>query len=226
MARARPRSRAAAEEDPRGTRERFVDAAGDLLAAGGYAAASVQAIAERVGVSTGALYRHFPSKAELFVEVFRDAAKRDLTALRKVALESSPIARLEAGITTYARRMLASPRLAWALVHEPVDALVDAERLRYRRTYTRNVAKLLREAVEAGEIPEQDVDVSAAAITGALSEALVGPLSPVPAQGPSEDVVIHQIVGFCRRAVGARDGQQTARAPRSRKPRARRRSTP
>src|SRR5262249_10221517 len=63
-------------EPPTGTtRERLVYAARKLLEDGGYGAASVQAIAERTGVSTGALYRHFPSKAELFVEVFRDAAR-------------------------------------------------------------------------------------------------------------------------------------------------------
>src|SRR5260370_41199239 len=35
----------------------------------GYAAASVQAIAERCGVAAGTLYQHFPSKADLFVEL-------------------------------------------------------------------------------------------------------------------------------------------------------------
>ncbi|HYC57136.1 MAG TPA: helix-turn-helix domain-containing protein, partial [Candidatus Binatia bacterium] len=52
------------------TRERLVEAARQLLEEGGYAAASVQAIAARTGVAAGAMYRHFPSKADLFVEVF------------------------------------------------------------------------------------------------------------------------------------------------------------
>jgi hypothetical protein len=42
----------------------------------------VQAITDRLGVAAGALYRHFPSKVELFVEVFREAASRDLAARR------------------------------------------------------------------------------------------------------------------------------------------------
>jgi AcrR family transcriptional regulator len=57
------------------TRERLLSAAVELLEEGGYAAASVAAIAERGGVSAGALYRHFPSKAELFVEVFRTSTR-------------------------------------------------------------------------------------------------------------------------------------------------------
>src|SRR3989442_3479070 len=86
----------AAEPSTGGTRERLVYAARKLLEDGGYGAASVQAIAERTGVATGALYRHFPSKAQLFVEVFRDAAKRDLTAMPDAASSGRCIQRLEA----------------------------------------------------------------------------------------------------------------------------------
>jgi len=211
------------EPERRGTRERLLEAATDLLSEGGYSAATVQAIADRVGVSSGALYRHFPSKAELFVEVFREAAKRDLAALSRVSTEGGAIDRLTAGIETYARRMLANRHLAWALVHEPVDALVDAERLTYRRTYTRQVARLLRQAITAGEIPRQDVQVSAAAITGALSEALVGPLSPISAGELSDDVIVGDIVRFCRRAVGA---DATKRPDRTGRPRNARASSP
>ena len=78
-----PRARAARLSGT--TRERLVGAARLLLEEGGYAAASVQAIADRAGVSAGALYRHFPSKAELFVDVFREAAKRDLAAIDEAA---------------------------------------------------------------------------------------------------------------------------------------------
>ena len=71
---------------------------------GGYAAASVQAIADRTGVAAGALYRHFPSKADLFVEVFRDAAKRDLTAMQTAASSGRCVERLEAAVATFAKR--------------------------------------------------------------------------------------------------------------------------
>ena len=67
------------------TRERLLEAAVELLEEGGYAAASVATITARSGVSAGALYRHFPSKAELFVEVFRSAAEEELAALREAS---------------------------------------------------------------------------------------------------------------------------------------------
>jgi AcrR family transcriptional regulator len=51
-------------------REAIVGAALAQVAAGGYASASVQAVAARAGVAVGTVYRHFPSKGELFAEVF------------------------------------------------------------------------------------------------------------------------------------------------------------
>ncbi len=187
------------------TRDRLVEAARTLLEEGGYGAASVQAIADRVGVSAGALYRHFPSKAELFVEVFRDTAKRDLAAVDDAAARGSCVERLEAAVANHARRALRHRRLAWALLHEPVDPLVDAERLVYRRTYCRHMAGLLRQAIAAGEIPDQNVEFSAAAVVGAIAESLVGPLSPIAGQIASEDEIVATLVRFCRRSVGAAD---------------------
>src|SRR5262245_17888631 len=187
------------------TRERLVDAARGLLEEGGYGAASVQAIADRAGVSAGALYRHYPSKAELFVEVFRDAARRDLTAIDEAAATGTCIERLEAAVAAHAVRALHHRRLAWALLYEPVDPLVDAERLVYRRTYARHMAGLLRQAIAAGEIPEQNVELSAAAVVGAIAESLIGPLSPVAGQFTAETDIVATLVRFCRRSVGAAD---------------------
>jgi AcrR family transcriptional regulator len=188
------------------TRERLIHAARKLLEDGGYAAASVQAIAERAGLAAGALYRHYPSKAELFVEVFRDAAKRDLAAMGDAAASGRCVERLEAVVATFARRALRHRRLAWALVYEPVDPLVDAERLVYRREYCRHMAALLRAGIAAGEIPDQNAELSAAAVVGAIAESLVGPLSPVAGQIASDEELIATLVRFCRRSVGAADG--------------------
>lgn len=184
------------------TRARLLAAAVELLQQGGYAAASVAAIAARSGVAAGALYRHFPSKAELFVQVFRDAAERELAALHEATLTSGDAAaKLDAIVGEFARHALDHPRLAWALVYEPVDPLVDAERLTYRQRYREGLAALLRWGIANGELPEQDPELAAAAIIGAISEALVSPLSPVGDDVDAEDL-IDSLSGFCRRAVG------------------------
>jgi AcrR family transcriptional regulator len=189
---------------PGGTRDRLLYEARKLLEEGGYAAASVQAIADRCGLAAGALYRHFSSKAELFVEVFRAAAERDIGAMKTAADSGGTIERLEAIVATFARRALRKPRLAWALVYEPVDPVVDAERLVYRREYCRRMARLLRRGVTVGEIPNQNVELSAAAIVGAIAESMVGPLSPIGQIG-SEEELIASLVRFCRRSLGVPD---------------------
>src|SRR6185436_17744670 len=118
--------------------------------------------------------------------------------------EHSCAARLESVVATYARRALHNRRLAWALVYEPVDPIVDAERLVYRRNYCRGMAALLREGIAAGEFPDENPDLTAAAIVGAIAETLVGPLSPIGGATSSEEEIIAGLVRFCRRAIGVR----------------------
>src|SRR3954468_1468599 len=108
------------------TRERIVDAALDQLADGGYASAGVQAVAERAGVATGTVYRHFPTKSDLFAEVFRTASQREVDAVARAAAQRATVAaRMSAVVETFAGRALQSPRLAYALLAEPVDPAVD-----------------------------------------------------------------------------------------------------
>jgi AcrR family transcriptional regulator len=122
-----------------GTRERLLTAARELIEEGGYGAASVLAIADRAGVAAGTLYRHFASKEDLFVEVFRTVCAREEHAMRaagdQLPAEATAQERLETVLATFARRALRNPRLAWALIAEPVDPRVDAERIAYRARY-------------------------------------------------------------------------------------------
>ncbi len=190
------------------TRERLLRAARAVIEEGGYTAATVAAIADRAGVASGTLYRHFSSKEELFVELFRAVCDREVQAMREAA-EAMPggsthVDRLETVLATFAARALRRPRLAWALIAEPVDPLVDAERLAYRARYSALTADALRAGIEAGELPSQDVELTAAALVGGCGEALVGPLSPLAdARKPSDEAVVDALRTFVRRAVGA-----------------------
>jgi AcrR family transcriptional regulator len=184
--------------------ERIVRAARDLIAHGGYAEARVAAVAKRAGVATGTVYRHFPSKAELFAEVFRRASQREVDAMAEATrADGRPAAeRAATAAEIWARRALRARRLAYALLAEPVDPLVEAERLAFRRAYRDVVAALIADGIAAGELPDQDPDIAAAALVGALGEALVGPLSPTGDEADT-DALVHQVVSFWLRALGA-----------------------
>ena len=189
-----------------GTRERLLRSAQELLEEGGYGAASVAVIAGRAGVSTGALYRHWPSKGELFAELFRVVCDREAAAMETAARQvagASGVQRVQAMLCTFAERALRNPRLAWALIAEPVDPLLDAERIAYRREYARRLVVALREAIAAEEIPDQNFELTAAALVGGVGEALVGPLSPLAGTAPPAAEIIDALRDFVARAVGA-----------------------
>jgi AcrR family transcriptional regulator len=182
-------------------RERIVDAALDQLAEGGYASASIVAVARRAGVATGTVYRHFPSKGDLFAEVFRRASQREVDVLRGMTDRSEPVThRLAAWVEAFVRRALAEPVRAYALIAEPVDPAVEAERLTFRRAYADLFERALRDGAARGDIPPLDAELTAAAIVGALAEALVGPLQRREA---GADTLVAGLQTFVLRSVGA-----------------------
>jgi AcrR family transcriptional regulator len=194
------------------TRRRITSTARELIAEGGYVAAPVAAVADRAGVAVGTVYRHFPSKSDLFAEVFREASQHEVDAM-SAAMEvdarardsatrhMSAAERIAVGIEAFARRALRGRRLAWALLAEPVDPAVEAERLHFRHSYRDLMAEVIAEGIEAGELPPQDVDATAAALIGAIGETMLGPLAPT-ANGGDPDAVIASLINFCTRAIG------------------------
>ena len=185
----RTRARAAA------ARERIVAAALDQLADGGYASASMAAVARRAGVATGSVYRHFPSKGDLFAEVFRQASQREVDVLVALGHRTLPVhERLAAWVHAFVHRALAEPVRAYALIAEPVDPAVEAERLTFRRAYADLFARAL------AELPHPQPEIAAAAIVGGLAEALVGPLARRDADA---DELAAALTTFTLSAVGA-----------------------
>lgn len=191
------------EERMAGARERILVAARELVAAGGYRNAPVTAVAAQAGVSTGLIYRHFPSKAELFVEVLSAAVAHEVEILEGIAAGPEPAPqRLRLAITAFVRRALAGPGLAHAFIVEPVDPEVEAERMRGRRRFGGVFRRLVQDGIASGAFPAQDADVTAACIVGAFTEALVGPTAPSRQAHRDEHALADSISAFCLRAAG------------------------
>lgn len=183
-------------------RQRVLDAASALVGVGGFGALSMQAVALGAGMATGAVYLHFKSKAELCAEVFRLATEREVSVVRQAAQPPGCAStRLARCISVFSERALRARRMAYALIAEPVDALVDAERLRYRLAYAQVFEQLVREGVTLGEFAPQDAVVSAAALVGVIAESLVGPLSTTT-NTTEPATLVRAIESFCLRAVG------------------------
>ncbi len=185
-------------------RQRLLDCALHTVATSGFSGLTISHLAQDAGIATGAVYKHFDSKAQLCAELFRIASEKELAVVRENAnREAAPAQRLLDAIAAFSNRAIRGRRMAYALIAEPVDAAVDEERLRYRRQYADIFERLIDEGVQAGAFPAQAASVSAAALVGVISEALIGPLAD--AQALEEDVLVRSIQSFCLRAVAGRD---------------------
>ncbi|MEU9041292.1 MULTISPECIES: TetR/AcrR family transcriptional regulator [unclassified Kitasatospora] len=214
-------------------REAVLQSAVLLLAERGYGGCTMAAVADRAGIATGSLYQHFANKAELSVQLFRRVVTREIDAVNAAAAQwDTPQRRIAAVVETFATRALRARRLAYALLVEPADAVVDGERLVFRRAFRDVIATEIAAAVASGELPEQDPVLTAAALVGAVGEALAGPLAgesaepagptgPTPTDpagparppGPATPTdprraaaeVVPALVSFTLRALGGRD---------------------
>ena len=184
-------------------RDRIVKAARKLVAHGGFREAQITAVAAAAGLSTGALYRYFPSKAELFSEVLTSAVKHEIRILDAIAKSGdTATARLAAAVESFARRALAGPNLAYAFIAEPVDdGEVDAVRIRCRRDFGDVIKYIVQDGIIKREFPRQNASVSAACIVGAFTEALIGPIAPSGRAVEDREQLVEAISAFCVNAV-------------------------
>jgi TetR/AcrR family acrAB operon transcriptional repressor len=165
------RSRRGARPTPEARRADLLDAAESCFAEHGYHATTVDAIAERAGVSKGAVYWHFESKRDVFTALVDRLVDAVQPRWQELALGPSPAAAL--------RQMLAAApdlsRPGVALADASLEYMAEASRdpaLSRRlgaqlRSGCEIVAELIRRGTALGEFREVDADAYAAAIVAA-----------------------------------------------------------
>jgi AcrR family transcriptional regulator len=203
-------------------RARITTAAHALVAADGWAGCTVTAVARGAGIATGSVYTHFAGKDDLLAEVFRHASAREVAAFREAADgagDGCPCEAVVAAIRTFADRAARAPRLAYALLAEPVDATaVDVERLAFRAAYADLLAVRLRDL-----LPGADADVTAAALIGAVSEVLLVPLARGPFDADGYARTVDSLVSHAQRSLGGQHEHARGHQPGPPARRARRR---
>ena len=184
----------------------ILDAARRLIAQSGFRDVQMAAIAESAGIAIGTLYRYFPAKTDLMVEVVALVAQREVDVVAQVAQGAGSAAdRLGAAAWTFASRALRGMRMAHALVAEPVEPEVETARLLYHRALGQVFHGLIEEGMRSGEFPLQSADASADCIVGCLFEGLVRPLTAAPEAGvPVLSRHGLAIIQFCLRGVSGR----------------------
>ncbi|MCK1651777.1 TetR/AcrR family transcriptional regulator [Bradyrhizobium sp. 149] len=156
------------------TSEAILTAARRLFGAQGFAAATMDEIAEAAHVAKGAVYHHFKTKEAVFEAVF-DLVSRDLVAEIDSAAraEKDVLAAMVAGTEHYFAATANGPTGQIILRDGP--AVLGWERWREidAKHFGGKLPRAIAAAMEAGLIARQPVEPLARLLLGAVTEAAV-----------------------------------------------------
>jgi AcrR family transcriptional regulator len=185
--------------------DHILSAALEVVSDGGFRNLQMLSVAASAGLSVGAIYRYYTSKASLCAALVAKVSAGELAVLQAIAASEAPApVRLADGVKAFVRRALQNRQLAYAMIAEPVDEAVDAERLLWRGHISRVFEGIIAEGVADESLRDTPPDLAASCVVGAFMEALIGPLSPEkPAEGGWESYV-EVISEFCLAAVLSR----------------------
>ena len=187
-------------------REAILQSARELIAQGGIKDAQIQAIAERAGVSSGLVYRYFDNKSQVLIEVLSEAIQHEVKILNHIA-ESDELTskqKLDKAVTTFVKRAMNSPQLAYSLMFEPVDADLEHERFRSKQLIKQSMKEILAAGKINGEFGFEDLNTAALCVVGAMTFVVIEPLNPsrgVMFEQNHKDYFVKQIAEFCVNAV-------------------------
>ena len=186
-------------------REAILQSARELIAQGGIKDAQIQAIAERAGVSSGLVYRYFDNKSQVLIEVLSEAIQHEVKILNHIAeSDLSSKQKLDKAVTTFVKRAMNSPQLAYSLMFEPVDAELEHERFRSKQLIKQSIKEILAAGKINGEFGFEDLNTAALCVVGAMTFVVIEPLNPsrnVMFDQNYKDYFVKQIAEFCVNAV-------------------------
>src|SRR5699024_5169846 len=214
----RPTARTRANAQQR--RTSIESAARHVIARGGFASATVAAVADEAECSAGLIYTYYPNRDELLRSVFARASGHELAVIEAAVAQAGTAAAIAAAVPElFVRRAVAGRRLAHALLFEEVPDAVQRERLILRRGYVAAVAagldrvrgqpQTVRAGVDAESpssagaaaargVPAVPAEVAARFIVGGIAENLVDVLDP-SAPAPSDvEALISALSAFTR----------------------------
>ena len=152
----------------RARQQQIVDAARELIASGGADALTVRAVADRVGVTEAAIYRHVTSKDEVLLLLINDVHDSLFSALRKSTSEG--------GSALEKLNHLLELHLSYVELRRGISFMVIAEAAQFQEPrvraagknlveeYLKHVQGLITEGQRQGEIAST-VNAAAAATT-------------------------------------------------------------
>ena len=139
------------------TQRRILDAATDVFATRGFAAATMADVVAGSGASIGSIYHHFGGKSELFLAMFEqmavDVDRRIAAAMQQAGEGADPRVVFELHVRAFLESMWENQRLAQVLTSgdTPVG-FQGARRSRMQRAFRHWMAVLELDASVRGEL--------------------------------------------------------------------------
>jgi AcrR family transcriptional regulator len=157
-------------------RSRIITAAVELFYENGYDKTTLEAVAERLGVTKPFIYSHFSSKADLLADICARGISASLEAMESVkSLDASPTERLTLLGQRFVTAVLENQMYIAIFTREEKGlAPADLDSINaMRRTFDRELTELIREGVAKGEFAVEDPHMAALSIGGMVSWAYV-----------------------------------------------------
>ncbi|MDQ3739811.1 MAG: TetR/AcrR family transcriptional regulator [Actinomycetota bacterium] len=151
------------------SREAILDAAEQLMAAHGFAGASISRIEKASGLPASSIYWHFGSKDGVLLAVMQRGAERFFTSLPPTGdYEGSALERLQAALATAARLLDEHPQFLRLLITLGLQHGDEPEVMAIIRGVRRMARERFEEAVldALDELPEAERAAAAAEIGG------------------------------------------------------------
>jgi AcrR family transcriptional regulator len=187
-------------------RDRIIDAAYRCLDETGGATASVADILAAAGLGTRAFYRHFASKDDLVLAMFRRDSERVIAELESAVTDAvSPAEALRGYVSAVMRLVSSRPRMRRILVMTSEEARrahgYAAEQHRSRMSQQAIVAGILQRGREDGSFPlVRDVRADARSISAALWQAFDEQVTGTATA--TADEAADEVADFALRAIG------------------------
>lgn len=203
------------------TRARLMRAFREAFLREGYEATTTARVLARAGLSKGALYHHFKSKAAVMEAIYEDESRRAIgRALASVDPARPPLERLRLALVAWTGEVRA--RTTSRILFEIGPSALGARRAREIEATISliHIERLLREATEAGEIADADAALTAAMLNALVGEAALYALRTGKDPGEALGAALAGLLGALRRgqarsgrgslAVGSREGETDA----------------
>jgi len=129
------------KEDAAQTRQMILDAALTVFSKQGYHPARLQDIAEAAGVTRGAIYHHFGSKAELYIALIEEASEQFNAVIAQAIAEGGTFQQVSA-------RVLVN---AWTFLEEDPHLAKVVELFNFKTGFTSELSEINRRREEEAE---------------------------------------------------------------------------